>query len=98
VALGVIAMYLVVALIASSLLRKHLGQRTWQAIHWTSYGMWPLAVAHGLTAGTDGTAWWMLGIDLLCLAVVAACIAWRLAPRATMPPLPATARRSSVGG
>ena len=54
VALGVVALYLFVALIATSLLRKHIGQKTWRAVHWASYAMWPLAVLHGLTAGTDG--------------------------------------------
>ena len=53
-ALGVIALYLFIALIATSLLRKHVGQKTWRAIHWASYAMWPLAVLHGITAGTDG--------------------------------------------
>ena len=53
VALGVIAVYLFVALIASSLLRRHLGRGAWRAIHWTSYAMWPLALLHGVTAGTD---------------------------------------------
>ena len=64
VALGVIALYLFVALIATSLLRKHIGQRTWRLVHWSSYAMWPLAVLHGLTAGTDGWSTWMLGIDV----------------------------------
>ena len=51
VALGVIALYLFVALIATSLLRKHIGQRTWRLVHWASYAMWPLALLHGITAG-----------------------------------------------
>ena len=78
VALGVIALYLFVALIATSLLRKHIGQRTWRLVHWSSYAMWPLAVLHGLTAGTDGWSTWMLGIDVLCVSAVAACLAWRV--------------------
>ena len=84
VALGVIAVYLFVALIASSLLRKHIGRRTWRAIHWTSYAMWPMALLHGITAGTDAFTPWMLAIDLVCVAAVALSLAWRILPRGTI--------------
>jgi methionine sulfoxide reductase heme-binding subunit len=77
VALGVIALYLFVALVATSLLRKHIGQRTWRAIHWTSYAMWPVALLHGITAGSDAVSLWMLAIDALCLTAVGAALAWR---------------------
>ena len=81
VALGVIAAYLFVAVIVSSVLRKHVGQRAWWLIHLTSYAMWPLAMLHGWTAGTDGTAAWMLIVDGACLAAVVAALAWRLRAR-----------------
>jgi sulfoxide reductase heme-binding subunit YedZ len=79
VALGVIAMYLFVALIATSLLRRQIGQRAWRAVHWTSYAMWPLALLHGITAGTDASATWMLAIDIVSIAVVAGALWWRIA-------------------
>ena len=28
-------------------------QRTWRAIHWLAYATWPVALAHGIGAGTD---------------------------------------------
>lgn len=83
VALGVIVVYLFVALIATSLLRKRIGQKTWRAVHWSSYAMWPLALLHGITAGTDAFAAWMVGIDLVCMAAVALAVAWRILPRDT---------------
>ena len=86
VALGVVALYLFVALIATSLLRKHVGQKAWRAIHWASYAMWPLALIHGITAGTDALALWMLGIDALCVTAVALALAWRILPRDTARP------------
>jgi methionine sulfoxide reductase heme-binding subunit len=76
--MGVVALYLFAALIATSLLRRHIGQRTWRAIHWASYAMWPLAVAHGITAGSDATSLWMLAIDALCVTAVLAAVAWRV--------------------
>jgi len=78
VAVGVIALYLFIALIVTSLLRNHIGQRTWRVVHWTSYAMWPLAMLHGLTAGTDGTAPWMLAVDALCGIAVVAALASRI--------------------
>jgi sulfoxide reductase heme-binding subunit YedZ len=92
----VIALDLFVALIATSLLRKRVGQRAWRAIHWTSHAMWPLALLHGITAGTDALAAWMLGIDALCVVAVAACLAWRILPRATISATPG-APRAIVG-
>jgi len=97
-ALGVIALYLFAALIATSLLRKHIGQKTWRAIHWTSYAMWTLAVTHGISGGTDGSATWMLVIDVACLGAVAACLAWRLRPRARMAATPGMLRPTTGGG
>ena len=98
VALGVIAVYLFVALIASSLLRKHVGRRTWRAIHWISYAMWPMALLHGITAGTDTFTPWMLGIDLVCVAAVALSLAWRILPRGTIATAGTPTRLSSGNG
>ena len=87
VALGVVSLYLFVALMVTSLLRKHVGQRTWRLVHWTSYAMWPLALAHTVTAGTDASTPWMLVIDATCLAIVSGALAWRWLDRdATMTP------------
>ena len=79
VALGVVALYLFVALIVTSLLRKHIGQRTWRAVHWASYVMWPMALLHGITAGSDAFAPWMLAVDLISIAVITAALGWRIA-------------------
>jgi predicted ferric reductase len=86
VALGVVAVYLFVALIATSLLRRHIPQPAWRAVHWASYLMWPLALAHGITAGSDASAPWMLLIDVACIAIAAGALAWRWLDRATITP------------
>jgi sulfoxide reductase heme-binding subunit YedZ len=88
VALGVIALYLLIAVMLTSELRKHVGRRTWRVIHFTSYGLWPLAILHGITAGTDAFTPWMVAIDLLCMAVIGVSLIWRLMP----PPEPAARR------
>ena len=51
--LGAIAFELLLAIVATSLLRHHIGARTWRAIHWLAYACWPVAVLHGIGTGTD---------------------------------------------
>ncbi|MFZ2033941.1 MAG: ferric reductase-like transmembrane domain-containing protein [Candidatus Dormiibacterota bacterium] len=76
--LGTIAFELLIAIVATSLLRQHIGARVWRGIHWLAYLSWPVAVIHGIGTGTDGTAAWMLAIDIVCVVVVAAALLWRL--------------------
>jgi sulfoxide reductase heme-binding subunit YedZ len=93
VGLGVIAFDLLLALVVSSLLRARLGQRAWRAIHWLAYAAWPLALAHGFGAGSDGSAAWMLAIQVACVAAVGGAVAWRvIAGRSNRGQLDAVAR------
>jgi len=78
VALGVVSMYLFIAVIVTSLLRQRVGQRAWRLIHWSSYLMWPTAILHGVFAGTDAFSVWMLVVDAVCLGAVAMSLAWRI--------------------
>ena len=50
--LGAIALDLLIAVLATSLLRTRLGYRAWRLVHWCGYACWPVAVAHGAGAGT----------------------------------------------
>ena len=52
-ALGVVAMYLLLAVEITSLLMRHMPRHRWHAIHLTSYVVFVIATVHGLTAGTD---------------------------------------------
>ncbi len=78
VGLGVISIYLFVAMLVTSLLRDRIGQRIWRLVHWTAYLAWPLAVLHGIGAGSDLGATWMLGVQAACIGVVAVALAWRV--------------------
>ncbi len=75
--LGVVAVYLVVATVVTSLLRPLFGHRTWRAVHWLTYALWPIAVIHGIGTGTDARFAWMLGIEAVCIGSVVAAVAWR---------------------
>jgi methionine sulfoxide reductase heme-binding subunit len=77
--LGSIALYLIAAVIVTSLLRARIGLRAWRAVHWLSYGAWPIAVVHGLGTGTDGGAAWGWLIVGACVLAVGASLAWRIA-------------------
>jgi methionine sulfoxide reductase heme-binding subunit len=84
VGLGALALDLLIALIGTSLLRKHVGVRTWRAVHWVAYLCWPVAFVHGLTMGTDTASLWMAAVDSTCLGAIGGAVAWRLlGPRAT---------------
>lgn len=78
VAFGVVSVYLVAAVVITSLLRDRIGHRLWRAIHWTSYASWPLAIEHTLTAGSDGFALWMLAVTAICALAVCGALLIRL--------------------
>ena len=56
VALGVVGVYLLVAIEVTSLLMRRLPRKVWRAVHLTSYGLFVLATAHTFTAGSDASS------------------------------------------
>jgi hypothetical protein len=77
--LGTAAFDLLIALIATSLLRTRIPYRIWRAVHWAAYACWPLAVVHGLGTGSDPKSPVILALVVLCVAAVLVAGAWRLA-------------------
>jgi len=86
--LGTLGVDLIVALVATSLLRHRLGVRAWRAVHWLAYAAWPVALLHGLGTGTDSHTLWLRVIAGTCAAAVAASVAWRLGPSFGRPRAP----------
>jgi len=78
VAFGVVSVYLVLAVIVTSLLRERIGHRVWRAVHWASYLSWPLAVEHTLTSGSDSFSIWLLAVQGACVLAVSLALVWRL--------------------
>ncbi|MGC0314718.1 hypothetical protein [Kitasatospora acidiphila] len=74
VSLGTVASDLLVLVAATGVLRgRFAGSRRpwlWRVLHSTAYACWPIALAHGLTAGRQAHAWVLWGYGL-CAAVVA---------------------------
>jgi sulfoxide reductase heme-binding subunit YedZ len=76
--LGTLAFDVLLVVIVSSLLRHRLGVRTFRAVHWATYALWPIALAHALGNGTDAGRGWFLLLAGCCALTVAAALVWRL--------------------
>jgi len=77
--LGAVALDLLLALVATSLLKARIGYRGWRRVHWVAYACWPVALAHGLGIGTDRNATWVFALTVACAAAVLGAGTWRLA-------------------
>jgi predicted ferric reductase len=78
VALGALAIDLLLAVVITSLLRQRISASAWRMIHWISYLSWPIALLHAFLIGTDVRYSWMDLLLVGCLAVVAAAVVWRI--------------------
>ena len=77
--LGTVASDLLVALALTSLVRRRLGYRAWRGLHWLAYACWPVALTHGVGAGSDTRSAWMLGLTAGCVLAVLVAVVGRLA-------------------
>ncbi len=78
VGLGTLVLDMTIVIVATSLLRHRLGQRAFRAVHWISYAMWPVAVAHGLGSGSDTTDAWMITIAAAAILTVLLAVTLRI--------------------
>jgi sulfoxide reductase heme-binding subunit YedZ len=90
--LGAVALYLLLAVIVTSLIRGLFGYRAWRVVHWLTYGMWPIALMHGIGTGTDSRFSWMLFLDGVCVVAVLLAFLWR-----TSRPSPTSWRELGAG-
>lgn len=77
VALGLGAAALAAVVHASFALRHRLGVAAWRRLHRLTFGIFVLALAHGLLAGSDTGAPWLRGLYVLALAMVCALLVRR---------------------
>ncbi len=78
--LGTVAVDLLLLVVATSLMRKRIGQRAFRLVHWTTYLLWPVALTHALGTGTDAGTLWMDALAAPCVAAVVSMVWWRLGP------------------
>jgi len=77
-ALGVVGAELLLALAVTNRLRGRLAYPTWRRLHMLNFAVWILALAHGITAGTDSDTSWAITVYLLASGSVAGACVWRL--------------------
>ena len=90
VGLGTLSVDLLVAVVATSLLRRRMRYRSWRVVHWLAYLAWPTAFLHSLYAGDDTRLNVVAVIDWTCLALVVTAVAARfvLSRRPSVPAVP----------
>lgn len=90
---GVVSAELMLLVVVSFPLRRHIGQRAWRRLHWATYAVFALATAHGLLAGSDSNQPWARDVYLGALGALVFATAWRALYR---PPRPARATERST--
>jgi predicted ferric reductase len=81
-ALGIVALYLGLAVGISTWLRPRIGYTWWRRLHVLTFGVYVLATLHGLGTGSDTQTWWGLGIYLVSIVLVGLLLCQRLLARA----------------
>src|SRR5579875_823109 len=97
-ALGIVALYLGIAIGISTLLRPHIGYRWWRRLHVLTLGIFVLATIHGLGSGSDTQTWWAMSMYVVSSVTVGLLLCRRLfftknkRKETSMRPVPAASR------
>ena len=68
-ALGIVGMYMLIAVEGTSLMMKKLPRRVWKLIHYLSYALFALVTVHVLVMGTDADNIAMQWFVMACCAI-----------------------------
>src|SRR6266704_4333807 len=77
-ALGIVGLYLGIAIGISTWLRPLIGYKLWRKLHVLTLGIFALATIHGIGTGSDTQTWWALGIYLVSSILVGSLLCRRL--------------------
>ena len=75
-ALGIVGLYLGIAIGISTWLRPRIGYKWWRRLHVLTLGIFALATIHGIGTGSDTQTPWALGIYLVSTILVGSLL-WR---------------------
>lgn len=75
---GVAALYLLLAIELTSLVRNRIPKRFWKGIHLTSYALYVIATVHMFTAGTDRGSQYLLWAAAGATAIIVFFTAYRI--------------------
>jgi len=84
--LGTLALDLIVLVVVTSLLRGRLPLGLLRWVHRLSWIMWPVALGHGISAGSDLASGWGLVLVLACAVATVVTAAVAYLDRHSLPP------------
>ncbi len=76
--LGIVALYLLLAVWVSTRLRRRVGHRLWRRIHVSAFAIYGAATLHGLGTGTDTRTAWAVGLYATSVGLVGTLVVIRL--------------------
>jgi DMSO/TMAO reductase YedYZ heme-binding membrane subunit len=103
VAWGIVGVYLMAAVMLTSLVRKWRPRSVWRAVHQSSYPLFLVSTLHLVTAGTDARSTLVTGALIAGATVTLAITAGRLVPgrrtqrRRSLPSVPAAPPAPAAG-
>jgi methionine sulfoxide reductase heme-binding subunit len=80
--LGAVSFDITIAVVVTSLLRRHLSRRVWRAVHLLAYVSWPVAWVHSVFSSGDLRHGWLFLLAVACAVLVVVAALWRLAASA----------------
>ena len=78
VGVGTLSLYLYALITFSFYIRKKIGQQTWRTLHYLTFGLYGMVVAHSLLLGTDSGSTAMQGMYLASAASVLFLVYYRI--------------------
>jgi len=78
VGIGQLTLGVTIVVLLSFYVRKRMGQKTWRQLHYLSFLAFVGATAHGLMAGTDTQAPWVVGGYIVMTAMVTFLLTYRI--------------------
>ncbi len=76
--LGIVALYLGIAIGISTLLRSKIGYRAWRQFHTLTLLLYTLATVHGIFTGSDTKQLWTLAMYIVSVGLVSTLFVLRL--------------------
>jgi DMSO/TMAO reductase YedYZ heme-binding membrane subunit len=76
--LGIVGLYLLLAVWVSTRLRRRIGHRLWRQIHVLAFAVYGAATLHGLGTGTDARTAWAVALYATSVGLVGTLLAIRL--------------------
>jgi predicted ferric reductase len=77
-ALGIVALYLGIAVGISTWLRPKIGYVWWRRFHVLTLVIFAFTTLHGMITGTDSKTWWAIGMYGVCTTLVGTLFVLRL--------------------